>query len=735
MLKALLTLVFSLVFIANAIPLSESYSDTQNTIDISSTNASPTILNWNGYGTLIKTGHGTGALNRVALPLGKIFLQSGSLDFTTSYGQPADFPLSINPNGQTILATNNIITCTETNHAAFKKMGAETLTIDGIPDTITKVEIQEGTLRFAPSRKATFPEIHATVPNPSFESHDPITVQHKVGLPTEGWTLTQVGANGKCGICINHDTEIWTKKGTIPDGTAALFMQFNAKASTTVTIPTSGVYRLSFFASGRYERGITNYTNPYCQQTLRISLDGETIGSVKTAEPSFQSFSLLTPPLLSGDHTLQFEGLNENINRASIIDCVSLTLAAPQRQNAINLLNGSFEDCERMESDEGNPTTYRFHPQTAKWTFDATNSGLFEVATPRMTGLRDWAESVPEGRKAAFFRNCGTISQTVALPDTNGVYRLEYALGRRMNNNATLVNVYLDDEMICEGIRVTNHTFIAYQNTFSANGRKAITIRFTTARKDMCNALLDDVRLVQVDEIPIENNSLEDELPIDAMGSNAHTSLVGEFAGWNFQGKGDARSGITTNSPYFGHPFQGRAALFISGKAYVTKEITIPQPGLYELAFWTRARYDRENEQHLLLYWGNEKLGDIRTQNRRIWKRQTFLLKVTEANTTQTLRIEGCNPIPNCSIVDELRITRLANTIQENPVTINPTVEMALAEGTELNLNFDGERTIRQFNYGERLLSGSINQTTYPEFISGEGSLFAPPHATLLFLR
>jgi hypothetical protein len=63
------------------------------------------------------------------------------------------------------------------------------------------------------------------------------------------------------------------------------------------------------------------------------------------------------------------------------------------------------------------------------------------------------------------------------------------------------------------------------------------------------------------------------------------------------------------------------------------------------------------------------------------------------------------------------------------------TTALDIASGAELVLDFEGEIKVKDVRYAGHFVSGTIDATTHPEFVSGTGSILSPSKGTVISVR
>ena len=245
---------------------------------------------------------------------------------------------------------------------------------------------------------------------------------------------------------------------------------------------------------------------------------------------------------------------------------------------------------------------------------------------------------------------------------------------------------------------------------------------------------MDDVALERVSETVPEN-----------LVSNGGFEVAG--GGWKYSTCTNMSATVTgwynglTNSPPM-----GADCAFMSGNAEadgdLRQDVTFPTSGRYELSFRVR-RFranpfgddDRTSRFHVTV--GDNVIWDsyvLRHEDECVIK-QPFT--VAEAgtyrlgfHTTFQMSQRGYALLDDVAIVAapaEAR-TDLADYIPEN-------VELDVADGATLNLDFDGVATVRGIRYNGRSYVGEISHATCPAWVMGRGVLSAAPRGTVILFR
>ncbi|MBQ0032329.1 MAG: hypothetical protein KBT68_05970, partial [bacterium] len=196
----------------------------------------------------------------------------------------------------------------------------------------------------------------------------------------------------------------------------------------------------------------------------------------------------------------------------------------------------------------------------------------------------------------------------------------------------------------------------------------------------------------------------------------------------------------------------GARVMFLVQKAQIAQAVTFPSAGRYRLSFWTRARPNYGgNAIHAFLADSNgAMIKDIGTTpavySSKFFK-QSFVFEVTtaECGTSVRLVLKGVNGtgsliarngnggnLRDANIaLDGVAITRVTSVAD---FAIDENVELKLAAGTKLRLDFEGSRTVKTLKIGGKRFVGTIDASHESGLVSGTGTLIGKPSDKGLFL-
>jgi hypothetical protein len=85
------------------------------------------------------------------------------------------------------------------------------------------------------------------------------------------------------------------------------------------------------------------------------------------------------------------------------------------------------------------------------------------------------------------------------------------------------------------------------------------------------------------------------------------------------------------------------------------------------------------------------------------------------------------------TLIDDISI--VYEPISANVPDIPATLEIDVAQGAKLRLDYPGVCTVEKVRLGGMKRSGVISAETFPEYITGDGALYVLPKGTVLVVR
>jgi hypothetical protein len=678
-----------------------------------------------GNGDLVKSGAGTLV---VALATntpsfnGSTTLASGAID--------ARVPFALQPAGGVVYASaSNVLTASATNAGQIVKTGGGELVLRRVPDGVGRLIVSEGVLQFAQS---IAPEACPTnpvgvIPNSRFEDYVfSGNAASVLQSGTAGWTS---GANGrvwlfKDNVQTNGSFD-WIRPYTAPEGRTVLGLQREAIAETTLTLPADGVYALSFWAAARTtgtaSNGVTVSYGTVGGHEFDLSVDAtQRVATVQTLSPDFQRFRYKLPWLPAGVHTLRFASLAPTLDYTSLLDDLRADfLTADQPLNV--LTNADFECAGFM-----NKATEMVAPSNTTWTFTTSVVGSNFVGIANAGSVYSaWPDY---GRRVLYIENQGVAATTMTFPEA-GTYQLVFNIMHRR----TVSTESTSSQQVIVSVNGTAVSTLSTtaQNVFSRVATSPFTVAantpvtLTLAGQTTNNRvqLIDDITALRVgDGNLIQNGSFESDTN-----------------GWVCSG---VNIGVetTTNANYGIVLFDGacRARVVFSG--VIKQTVAFAEAGVYRLTFHAISRVDRNGGIPSTSYGLNpiaawigrngqtNTLGYVKTYDE-IFRRHEFLFPVSEAGSYE-IGFQGQSATDKTSLIDAVSVEKVA--LSELGTVIPRATQLDVAAGARLNLNYVGTVPVTTVSYNGRILVGTLNSQTHPEFVSGAGEIYSSPKGTLI---
>ena len=247
-------------------------------------------------------------------------------------------------------------------------------------------------------------------------------------------TSPQWSFSGTSGIAANK-TSYTGGNPPAPEGSYVAILQEIGSFSQSVPDWTAGSYQITFKAAQRMGSG----TFQPAQQDFQVLVDGSVVGTFTPSGTSYQSYTTSVFNVLTGDHTIAFQGLDTATgDNTALIDEVVLVQVAGQPPIA----DQSFD---QVSVGAGR---YQYDPTGSPWTFSG-QSGL----TSNNSGFTVDNPSAPEGFQVAFLEEKGSFSQSVA-GWAAGAYQITFRAAQRVPAPNDVQPKQQDFEVLVDGVVV-----------------------------------------------------------------------------------------------------------------------------------------------------------------------------------------------------------------------------------------------------------------------------------------
>jgi len=753
-----------------------------------------------GKGTLVKSGaadqtlpfDGSGALmsfdGRVRVAQGTARVESSSIDYAFKGGDNVTAEVDASTSGAydrltvtegAAQAANAVTVAGEASvrvSGAFPS-GVETLKFAGRELVLSDV--------VSPKAEAVpSAPVEVVIPDASFEGLMNGVDFKEWGTGTYGgWTISGGTASAQWTSIFRPQgsgTKSWYSDHAIPppDGEYSLGITKDASFRTTITLPTDGVYDLTFYTSSR---------SGYGGGTFEMSLiDAQSVTSVfgrvtcvycKGWVP--RRFS--TGFVKAGTYTLLFKGLSATLDCCSHFDDFKMFRASDRiADNAIAIPNGGLNLSGPDAAGTGRGLTFGTANAADGWTLTQTASGADAKNTDvavTLNGSSYYNAQSSDGGNGmlCFYGDGGTATRTAftypvgTLPA--GTYRLtaKACLWGVADSSWRLTGRYLDPKfsatLTVNGVEkdlgtssaFTSHllTKFAFPATVTLSGNETLSfsVRQSTANSgdNFAAGLIDDFALERVAEVSLSNPNFESDLSGWTLTTFADSSdeYMKNSNGFVRDVASDQWKTIYGSNVVSGC---GSKVMFLVQKAQIAQAVTFPSAGSYRLTFWTRARPGYGgNAVHAFLADSNgmlvKDIGTTAPTYRSKFYRQTFVFDVSAAECAASLKLvlkgvngtgsliarsgTGGNQKDANVAIDGVSLAEVRRT---EPFAIGDAVELKLATGTKLRLDFEGERTVKALKMGGRRLVGRIDASHDSGLVSGTGALIGLPSTKGLVL-
>jgi hypothetical protein len=261
--------------------------------------------------------------------------------------------------------------------------------------------------------------------------------------------------------------------GAAPQGNQVAFLQDTGSVSQSVTFAGGTcVVTLSAAQRGSYQASF---------QTIRVLVDGNTVGTITPAGSTYQTYSTASFGLTAGSHTLAFVGVNPNGgDNTALIDQVQVMASGP-----------AFAD-PGFEGPAVGAGAFRYDPSGSSWSFSGT-AGL----AGNGSGFTAGNPNAPQGTQVAFLQGYGSVSQEISLA-TTGDYTVSFGAAQRGIGNASLQTIAVEvDGGGVDTITPVGGSYATYTTAAFTVAAGAHTIAFVGLNPDGGDntALLDQVAL------------------------------------------------------------------------------------------------------------------------------------------------------------------------------------------------------------------------------------------------
>lgn len=720
---------------------------------------------------------------------------SPGLAYAVSAGETIDIA---GASGQTYV--DDVAVAANAPAGTVAKTGTGNVRFTALPDDVEKLSVQGGRVTLAAPLKASdhvsaagANGIHATIPNAGFESDD-----------MSAWTLTGDGNEGRFNrrTMTSWAAGSWKCPYLAPEGDWVLCLKQSgssvAGAATTVSVPATGRYALSFYSSGRKEGGAGCWYIQFERNGVARRCD---MAEAFYTPDGYRRHRLLTPELEAGDWTMRIVPNFTSGDRTSTFDDFRMELVTENvnPDGAWQLPNGGFENLASGGWSGFATISSQLVCSLSHYSKTRSNSLVSWTLTPGRedttkapdVGLVHDAMSVSNnsslfGNEAlckygdkylAFFgaaRQNGVAASSAFTPP-RGAWRLRFksAFGGYAGswfpldgegvggkspswtatvsiNGGAAVSLGTKDE---SGYNCWKEVTLPNAFTVADGDSVVVTIRQT---KSDGAGYIDDVELVPaniaagnlVADGGFENatwdagSAWQRDIPgLESRSIPYQPDSVGHDPdSWI------ARHAYSDRKWGFGSDEDEGAYCLMLGrnnKDAAWQDVDVPAAGLYRLTFNARSRVmSGSNVGHLpIRVWMAQ--GGATNEICRTgvdydeFRPYTYFWRAPAAGTYR-LGFSPNNPVTGerVSMVDSVSLTSVADELLAETPSVNKHLGINLAAGTELALDFPGTLKIDRLKVAGRQYRGLVGASDLPGVLSGQGKLLVEDKSGLrIFFR
>lgn len=660
------------------------------------------------------------------------------------------------------------------------KRGTGPVTLDAVPEGVTQLRVEGGELRLADPERARslVPSASETVaaafPDADFEMY-PATdhtaaysyIPH--GQEAHGWHAVVPGLIGDStanSAVFFFDQRLGSPKDwnmvlqTPPTGVLAV--KNNASAWCEIDIPSDGDYTLSFRAAPR-----GGYAGD--QLDVMIGPDAENLVSfgafcITTWNAPWRTFAFPKLRLAAGRYQFWLRSKENNLDRCTQFDDFRLVREPDAGEWA--LPNGGFE---QHADDFANAFTLANAARVPGFTVRQClreNNGTAKEGTSSNTtfsvrGTDEHAHfNLPWNRAGSetqfYMSGIGSQLETTFTPPA-GTWRFRadfcsWATTWGYSGYVVAADLRIGGTAVTLGV-VTNQSYALlphiWPGVFTVDGATPVTLTLTgdlrTAGQRFGHGILDNLALVaEPGENLLREGGFESLAPWQVTVTPKPEKVNGS----------ERQPYDSFYETFFGlEAFEGKACMKIVNDDTVAQTVTFPTGGLYRLS----ANFESRSTPGSLSF-GNglnpvaffcarggvtNWLGVTDTVAMTNFHEYACLVRIPEAGGVYDVGFqgrsvwggEGTPTVDRTTLVDGAQLYRVETA---RPLDLPEALEIDVAAGAQLTLDFDGTNAVRSLRLAGRSLVGYVSLADRPELLgalNGRGTLFIRPRGTVLILR
>ncbi len=671
------------------------------------------------------------------------------------------------------------------------KTGTGAVMLDEVPDGVSRISVQAGGLRLAAperaSRRVASSEdtVSAEIPDADFETYsatvhtDPFFYISN-GKEVNGWhaIVPAKRENEADNAVFFFDQRLEPPKdwGLVlqADKSGVVVVKNRASAWCEVEVPADGDYVLAFQASPRH----SGYAGKHLDVMIGPDADSlVALGNFSVAGTSgWLPYSLGPIRLTAGVKQLWLKATGDGSDKCTQFD--DFCLARVADRPTWEIPNGGFENhaanfvnTSTVTADNTNRVPgfvvgqYTVSVENKYVDLNNKTRMVSTFTVPGADGGRRFnAPWNRIGSRTQFFMvgSGASLSTTFTPPAGTWRFRADFAFVRTDNNApysyTIAASVRIGETDVALGSVKTNSRALLprdWPTAFSVDGATPVTLTLTGgaagASEKLGQALVDNLVLAAVDHVNLlKEGGFESMTPW-------HIEQTFKPMGNGFRITGSQWGSYSDTSPagftHFGTDvFEGDGYFKLVNDDTVWQSVDVPAPGLYRFSANLASRREGNDGNNSLNCGRNPIAFFVAQGGVTNWLGRTDEVAVTNFNEYAFMAYvpaagvydvglkgqtvwDGVNLVDRTTLVDGVQFYRVET---ERPLELSSNLEIEVARGARLSLDFVGTNKISRLVIGGRRRSGLVSAESRPDLfglLSGPGALYVPPSGSALILR
>lgn len=658
------------------------------------------------------------------------------------------------------------------------KRGTGPVTLDAVPEGVTQLRVEGGELRLADPERARslVPSASETVaavfPDADFEMY-PATAPTAAysyiphGQEAHGWHAVVPGLIGDStadSAVFFFDQRLgsppqWNMVMQTPP-TGVFAVKNNASAWCEIDIPSDGDYVLSFRAAPRGGLGGE-------QLDVMIGPNADALvpfGAFRTTAYAWRTFTFVKRHLTAGRYQFWLKSKMNNLDRCTQFD--DFRLVREPGAGTWALPNGGFEQhADGFANAFTLANAARVPGFTVRQCLRENNGkdkeGTSSNTTFSVRGTDEHAHfNLPWNRAGSetqfYMSGIGSQLETTFTPPAGTWrFRADFCIWARSwgtHGYKVAADLRIGGTAVALGV-VTNQSYALLPRTwpgvFTVDGATPVTLTLTgdlrTAGQRFGHGILDNLALVaEPGENLLREGGFESLAPWQVTVTPKPEKVNGS----------ERQPYDSFYETFFGlEAFEGKACMKIVNDDTVAQTVTFPTGGLYRLS----ANFESRSTPGSLSFGNGQNpvaffcarggvtnwLGVTDTVAMTNFHEYACLVRIPEAGGVYDVGFqgrsvwggEGTPDVDRTTLVDGAQLYRVETA---RPLDLPEALEIDVAAGAQLTLDFDGTNAVRSLRLAGRSLVGYVSLADRPELLgalNGRGTLFIRPRGTVLILR